>query len=177
MAKKGSKRNKTVETGEVLKSLIDDPTRSVGQIAEELESNRQTVWRKKKKLENDGIIWGYTAITDDSRLNHLAYLILLKTKPLSKEVSELIVSRVENNEMEKQDIRLLDLFYTNGEFDWVLRFSAPDHVTARRYFDTIRVLYDGWLLEKPVMLDLNFCLVVGGKANPNVSTLNDFAAI
>lgn len=176
MAKKGTKRNDSPSYDDVLKCLLDDPTRSVGSIAAELGSNRQTVWRKKRRMEEDKVIWGYTAVADESKLNHIMYLMLMKTKPLSKAIADTIVSRVRDNEMEKQDIRLIDLWYVSGEYDWALRFSGPDHATARRYYDTIRVIYDEYLLEKPVLLGVNFCLVAEGKRNPELDTFYNFVA-
>jgi len=176
LAKKGTKRNDSPSYDDVLRCLLDDPTRSVGSIAADLGSNRQTVWRKKRRMEEDNIIWGYTAVADESKLNHIMYLMLMKTKPLSKVIADTIITRVKENEMEKQDIRLIDLWYVNGEYDWALRFSGPAPATARRYYDTVRVIYDEYLLEKPVLLELNFCLVAEGKRNPELNTFYDFVA-
>ncbi|MBN1539866.1 MAG: winged helix-turn-helix transcriptional regulator, partial [Candidatus Thermoplasmatota archaeon] len=45
----------------ILKELLEDPTRSMREISKKLETYRQTLWRKKKNMEKENIIWGYTA--------------------------------------------------------------------------------------------------------------------
>lgn len=177
MVGKGKKGNRRIDDAEILECLLEDPTRSAGEIARCLGSNRQTIWRRKRRMEENNVIWGYTAVADESKLNHIMYLMLMKTKPLNREVAEKIITRVRGKEMEKQGIRLIDLWYVNGEFDWAHRFSSPDHATARRYYDTIRVMYDEYLLEKPILLEVHFCLVAEGKRNPEIDALTDFVAV
>ncbi|UCE36529.1 MAG: Lrp/AsnC family transcriptional regulator [Thermoplasmata archaeon] len=174
MSNKASKSNKNIYNNEILHALLDDPTKSLRIIAKELKSYRQKIWREKRKLEEEHIIWGYTAVVDERKLNHVSYVMLLKMKPMTKELVDLMLLRLHGKEQEKQNVRLQDLWIVNGEYDWVLRFSAPDHPTARRYYETLRYLYDEYLLEKPVMIDLNFCLVSEGKINPELEKLRDF---
>jgi DNA-binding Lrp family transcriptional regulator len=174
MVDKETPSNKEVLDEKILSALLADPTRSDMEIAEELGTYRQKVWRKKKQLEDDGIIWGYTAVLDEKRLGHVCYIVLMKTKPMSEGLVEILLKRLTGEEPRKQNVRLTNFFYVNGEFDWVLRFSAPDHATARRYYDTLRMLYDEYLLDKPVMIDVNMCLVSEGKRNPEIGMLHDF---
>jgi DNA-binding Lrp family transcriptional regulator len=159
---------------EVLNYLLEDPTRSARDIGKKMNSYRQMVWRKKKELEDNNVIWGYTAVVDESKLNHVIYMMLIKSKPMSRGLADLLIRRITRDEPRKQNVRVINMFYVNGEYDWVLRFSAPDHATARRYYDTIRLLYDEYLLEKPVMIDVNFVLVSEGKSNPEIEKLYDF---
>ncbi len=159
---------------DLLSHLLDDPTRSARDIGKKMNSYRQMVWRKKKELEDDNVIWGYTAVIDDSKLNHIIYIILMKTKPMSRGLADLLIRRITKGEPSKQSVRLTNICYVNGEYDWVMKLSAPDHATARRYYDTIRLLYDEYLLEKPVMIDVNFCLVSEGKTNPEIEKLYEF---
>ena len=164
------KQNKT----DVLDHLLDDPTESIRNIAKKMNSYRQKVWREKKKLEDEHVIWGYTAVIDESKLNHVSYMVLMKTKPMSRELADLMAHGLLKGEAHKQNVRLLNLCRVNGEYDWIMRFSAPDHATARRYYDTLRLFYDEYLLEKPVMVDMCFCLVAEGKRNPEIKRLHDF---
>ena len=176
MAHENTKRNKKTDQESVLESLLEDPTLSVGEIAKKIKSYRQGVWRRKKKLESDGVIWGYTAVIDQKMLGHIMYLVLMKTKPMSRGLAELLIDRIRKDIARRLDVRLTDLWYVNGEFDWVMRFSAPNHSTARRYYDTLRVVFEEYLLEKPVIVDVMFCLVAEGKNNPRIAELYDFAA-
>ena len=85
-----------------------------------------------------------------------------------------MTGRILKPEPEKQDIRLINVLFVNGEYDWLIMFSASDHVTARRYYDSLRVAYDKFLLEKPTIVDMNFALVREGKTNPKVMKLHEF---
>ncbi|UCE73623.1 MAG: hypothetical protein JSV56_11440 [Methanomassiliicoccales archaeon] len=174
MTNKTSISNKKVYNNEILHALLEDPTKSLRIIAKELKSYRQKIWREKKKLEEEHVIWGYTAVIDEGKLNHVSYVMLLKMKPMTKELVDLMLGRLYRKEQEKQNVRLQDLWIVNGEYDWVLRFSAQNHPIARRYYETIRSLYDEYLLEKPVMIDVNFCLVAEGKVNPELEKLREF---
>ncbi|UCG04237.1 MAG: hypothetical protein JSW11_09675 [Candidatus Heimdallarchaeota archaeon] len=174
MGKKSSKSNKNIYNNETLHALLKDPTKSSRIIAKELKSYRQKIWREKKRLEEEHVVWGYTAVIDEGKLNHVSYVMLLKMRPMNKELADLMLKRLYERAQEKQNVRLQDLWIVNGEYDWVLRFSAPNHATARRYYETIRYLYDEYLLEKPVMIDVNFCLVAEGKMNPELEKLREF---
>jgi len=63
---------KATETGgnknDVLKYLIEDASRSIRDIAKKMNSYRQKVWREKKRLEDEHIIWGYTAVVDANKI-------------------------------------------------------------------------------------------------------------
>ena len=101
---------------------------------------------------------------------------MLKSKPMSRGLADLLVDRLRRNAARDINVRLIDLFYVNGEYDWILRFSTPDHATARKYYDTLRTIYEEYLLEKPIMVDVNFCLAAEGKINPEIEDLYKFTA-
>ncbi len=157
----------------IIGALLEDPTRSMREIARELNLYRQTVWRKKKEMEGKNLIWGYTAVIDEHKQDRMTFLVLMKMKPLMKEMAEIIVKRIKMNEPAKKDIRLIDVFQVNGEYDWMIRFSTPYHTAARKYYDTLRVVYREHLLEKPILVDVNFILVAEGKRNPEIDHLFD----
>lgn len=161
----------------VLKHLTDDPTRSIREIAREMGSYRQKVWRKKRKLEEDHVIWGYTAVIDESVMNHVMYMVLMKLKPMTKDLADLIKGRLIRKEPLKQNVRLLNVLYVNGEYDLVVMFSGSDHATARRYYDSLRMVYDEYLIEKPIIIDINLSLIREGKINPKISRLDDFVPL
>lgn len=174
MGENGEKGTKKLRDSEIIKWLLDDPTRSLNMMAKELNIYRQTLWRRKKKLEEDKVIWGYTAVIDETRMNNVVFLILMKMKPTTRGLADLIYKRVVSDEISKSKIRLIDAFHVNGEYDWVLRVAAPDHATARRYYDALRVIYEDYLIEKPVMIDVNFILMAEGKRNPHTEKIYDF---
>ncbi|MGA1872399.1 MAG: Lrp/AsnC family transcriptional regulator [Thermoplasmatota archaeon] len=158
----------------LIEVLLDDPTKSVRDIAREMNCTRQAIWRKKRNLEDENVIWGYTAVVDESKLNHIVFLVLMKMKPMDRKLAETLIHRVAGNEIRRSGIRLIDVFHVNGEFDILVRFSTSDHANARKYYDTLRLIYEDYLLDKPVMVDINFIMMAEGKRNPHLSKLLDF---
>ena len=166
--------SKKLKDSEIIKWLLDDPTRSLNEMAKQLSVYRQTLWRRKKRLEEENVIWSYTAVVDENKMGNVTYLILMKMKPMSRGLADIIYNRVTRGERIKQDVRLIDAFHVNGEFDWILRFSAPNHASARKYYDALRVVFEDYLIEKPLMVDINFILMAEGKRNPETEKLYDF---
>ena len=172
MAEKSTKKNNGEDS--ILKALLEDPTRSLRNIAKELGTYRQKVWREKTKLEEEKKIWGYTGILDEQKMGRSLYVLMLKLKPMSKPLADLMITRITKKEPSKQNVKLTTMFYVNGEYDYIIVFSAPDHSTARRYYESLRVAYDEFLLEKPVIVDVDFCLIREGKINPDIDNLRNF---
>jgi DNA-binding Lrp family transcriptional regulator len=177
MAKDRTKGISIMKNEDLIKSLLDDPTKSTLELAKELKSNRQTIWRNKKKMEDEKIIWGYTAVIDENKLNNIIYLVLMKMKPMTRGMVDITLKRLFNGEQLKHNVRLIDAFHVNGEYDWIIRFSAKDHTTARKYYDTLRVIYEEYLLEKPMIVDINFILIAEGKKNPETDKMYDFVPL
>jgi len=180
MTDKTTASNSIKEIGKddpVLRQLLRDPTQSINEMTKKLKLYRQKIWRRKKRLEEDHVIWGYTAVIDESKLNHVTYLVVMKMKPMTKELADIMLKRIIMGEPSKQHVRIIDVLYLNGEFDWLIRFSAPDHATARRYYDSIRISYQDFLLERPSLVDVNFALVKEGKVNPDIKQLYEFVPL
>jgi DNA-binding Lrp family transcriptional regulator len=161
----------------IIQELLKNPKRTDREIAKKLNTYRQKIWRHRKQLEDTNKIWGYTAITNESERNHVVYLILIKMKPMDEKLSSLIINRNIKKEPSKQKIRLINVLYVNGEYDWLIMFSAPDHKTARRYYDSLRVAYNDYLLEKPKIIDVNFTLIREGKINPDIKKLKTYVPL
>ncbi len=174
MIKEETTSNKKMSDNDIIDFLLEDPTRSIREMAKELKSYRQTIWRRKKKLEDDKTIWGYTAVIDENKRNNILYLVLMKMKPMTAGLADTIIKRMVEREHNKRNIRLIDAFHVNGEYDWIIRFSAPDHAIASSYFDALRLIFEDYLLEKPIIVDVSFILMAEGKRNPDVKKLYDF---
>lgn len=92
-------------------------------------------------MEEGNVVWGYTAVVDETKMNYVLYVVLLKLKPMSKELADLLIKRMTKHEPEKQKVQLINVLCVNGEYDWILMFSAQNHATARRYYNSLRVVY------------------------------------
>jgi len=175
MSKKFNERNTKIHgNNEILNMLLKDPRKSASEIADELKTYRQKVWREIKKLEKKNAIWGYTAVIDEGKIGWKSFIILIKMKPISKKQVDLQIKRLLNNEPEKLSTKLVDFFYINGTYDWIIIFTAEDWATARKYYDSLRIGYREFLREKPELTEIIFPIVRYGKKNPEIEKLRDF---
>ena len=115
-----------------------------------------------------------TSIVDESKLNHVMYLILMKMEPMSKELADLLIKRLIKKIPQKQHVNLLNILYINGQYDLIVMLTAPNHAIARKYYDSLRIEYKEHLIEKPVIVDVNFSLLREGKVNPEIEQLYEF---
>jgi DNA-binding Lrp family transcriptional regulator len=158
----------------ILNELLKDPTRSLEEIARSCNSYRQKVWREKKKLEDSSAIWGYTAVVDENVIEWKVFLLLMRLKPLTTDQARLLINRHLTNAPGKLNIRLMDTYYLNGKYDLLVIFAAPDWMTSRKYYDSIRLEYEEYLEERPEIIDVAFSMIRWGKVNPNLENLREF---
>ena len=148
--------------------LLENPAQGMSKIAETTGMHRRTVWQIQKDLEKDHTIWGYTTVINEQKLNQVVYLLQFKTKPFTKAFADLITQRLMSSEPAKQGVRILDVYYMNGDYDVFIKFSAPDHETARAYFEILRSVYKDHFLDIPRVSYVNLPLVQAGKLNPEL---------
>jgi DNA-binding Lrp family transcriptional regulator len=158
----------------ILNELLRDPTRSLEEIARSCGSYRQKVWREKRKLEDMEAIWGYTAVVDENVIDWKSFILLIKLKPLTADQARLLIKRHLTNAPGELNIRLMDTYYLNGKYDLLVIFAAPNWMTARKYYDSIRLEYDRYLEDRPEIIDVAFSMIRWGKVNPNVNKLKEF---
>ncbi|MBE3120838.1 MAG: Lrp/AsnC family transcriptional regulator [Thermoplasmata archaeon] len=157
----------------VVNCLLEDPTQGMSKIAEKTSMHRRTAWQIQKDLEKDTTIWGYTAVIDEQKIDRAIYVLQFQAKPFSKDFADLILHRLTLGEPMKAGVRILDIYFMNGPYDVFIKFSAPDHATARRYYETLRSVYKDYFLEAPLVSDVNFSLVQAGKLNPELKKIYD----
>ncbi|MEA3559404.1 MAG: hypothetical protein U9R75_09155 [Candidatus Thermoplasmatota archaeon] len=158
----------------ILNELLKDPTRSLEEIARACRSYRQKVWREKRKLEDSGAVWGYTAVVDENAIDWKSFILLIKLKPLTSDQAQLLINRHLTNAPGELSIRLMDTYYLNGKYDLCVIFAAQSGMTARKYYDSIRQEYEDYLEDRPEIIDIAFSLIRWGKVNPNVHKLKEF---
>lgn len=104
-------------------------------------------------------------------------MVQFKTKPLNKEFVDLIIQRLSTGMPAKYGVCIIDIYYIHGDYDVFIKFSAPDHSTARNYCEILRSVYKDHFLENPQISDVNFPLVQTGKLNPEIKKLYDLVPI
>lgn len=160
----------------ILDELLINARQSIQEIAKKCKTYRQKVWRKIKKMEETKTIWGYTAVVNEEKIGWKLFMVFMKMKPLTKEQVELQINRHRKDVPGKLAVRLIDAYYINGTYDWIIIFAAKDWATARKYYDNIRKEYEEYLLEKPEMVDIIFSTIRWGKVNPEIEKLYEFVS-
>ncbi len=108
----------TAKEIEILRKLVDNGRITYTQIARELGMSPAGVMKKVKKLEELGIVKGYTALIDHSKLGKGSkYIILLETEPgKHSEVARKVVEILGNSVLEVHEI--------TGQYDVLLKVIA-----------------------------------------------------
>ncbi|MBU6997671.1 MAG: winged helix-turn-helix transcriptional regulator [Theionarchaea archaeon] len=175
MSQKSNTCNTTFYQNEdFVNELVKDPRRPLSEMAKSLGTYRQKVWRKIKELEEKRVVWGYTAVVDEERMGWKSFIILMKMEPISEKQAQLLIRRVLEQEAEKLKARVVDSFYMNGAYDWIIIFAADSWATARKYYDSIRKEYKAFLTEKPELIDIVFPITRYGKINPDMERIMEF---
>ncbi|MCK4718783.1 MAG: hypothetical protein KAT70_08955, partial [Thermoplasmata archaeon] len=133
----------------------------------------QKCWRKKKDLEENNTIWGYTTVVDYNKLGWSTFILCLQLKPLTREAADLIIARKHEADIAEEGIIVLDFMITIGKYDGIIVFAAPDLVHAKRYYDTIRHLYADIIVTKPSMMQTMFTPILGGRVNPEMDRIHE----
>ena len=158
----------------VLGALMEDPTMPPGQMAGALGISRQTLWKEKRRLERDNRIWGYTTAMDLTSLGWVMGVVLFRTRHLCREFARRGISFFRNRSLAQNGALELDTFITNGEYDMINVFAAPDIVAARRYYEQQRVVFDDHIMGKPHFMEVAFPIYIRGKPNPRVEDFTRF---
>ncbi len=174
MPKSSSEQIKQDEK-KILDELVKNAYKSINHIAKSSGFSRQKVWRVIKNLEKNKTIWGYTAIVDYEKLGKKRYIMLVKrtNKPLSEEILDKVINRDLENMAKKRGIEVINSIYINGEYDWLITFSANDIKDAKNLLELFFKLYPESISE----IDLHqymFPLEYEGILNPEIKKLKDF---
>jgi len=173
LAKRSEKQIKKDKI-KIIDELKKNADKSINDIAKTCGFSRQKVWRIVKDLEKDNTIWGYTSIVDEGKKGMQYYILLLKrsTKPLKPEVIETISSRKIEYFIEKLGCEFVSSLYTHGFYDWVILFTAPDKISAKKVNEIFIDRYHDFLIEIK-LLETVFPVKIQGFVNPEISKFSD----
>ena len=105
----------------------------------------------------------------------MLYVAIFKLKPiLSEKFPYLVIQRLTTEAPSKMGVRLIDVLFKTGSYTSILKFSAQNQKSAKEYFETLRAVYNDYFLEGPLLFEVDFPLVKGGKLNPELEKLYDF---
>ena len=171
---KSSKETILHDEIKVLNALEQDSKESVDEIAKKCRFSRQKVWRIIKDMEKRKIIWGYTAITDETaqKLKHFIVLAKRNTVPFGDEVrKEIILRKLDDYPMDI--IKIENIYLTHGVTDWILTFYAPDIVSAKKFVEETFARFSKYLQEYSIIETLVPVRKQGFK-NPRIKDLVEY---
>ena len=162
----------------ILNELRKNANKSINDIAEKCGFSRQKVWRVINNLEKNHTIWGYVAVVDEEKLDKKGYILLVKrsNKPISQEIKNHIISRDLTDEVDKIGITITDSYFTNGNFDWILCFTANDMREAKSFIEIFIKIYEEFISET-YLIEKMFTAVSSEVTNPDIKKLDDFFKI
>jgi Lrp/AsnC family leucine-responsive transcriptional regulator len=159
----------------ILAELQKNAQESIDMLAKRCGFSRQKVWRIVKRLEKTRLIWGYSAIIDEKKndMNHYTILIKRTTKKLDEKTIDIITSRKLEDIVESIGATIENSYYVNGEYDWIITFTAWNLVQAKKFCESLLALHAG-VIEKTILLETLFAVKSHYILNPESKKLREF---
>lgn len=173
MAKNSAEKIKQ-DKNKLIKELTKNARQSTNELSDKLDFSRQKIWRMIKEIEENGDIWGYSAVVENYGENQNIYFALIKQNiPYLSNIDE-VIKNVKADNSEKIGIKLIGLFYTNGPYDGICMFAAKDIRDAKKYLGYITKQYKDYIIQIE-LIESVFPLIKCGIINPNIDELKKYA--
>jgi len=155
---KSSREQIDKDEKKILSELVKNSNENIETIAKHCGFSRQKVWRAIKRLEEKGLIWGYTAIFNEEKIGLIHFMLMVKrtTKQLEEKTADKIISRRLEDLVAELGITIESSSYVHGEYDWVITFTALDIKQAKKFSDSLITLYPGVIEKIAIMQTLMF---------------------
>jgi DNA-binding Lrp family transcriptional regulator len=155
---KSSREQIDKDEKKILSELVKNSNENIETIAKHCGFSRQKVWRAIKRLEEKGLIWGYTAIFNEEKIGLIHFMLMVKrtTKQLEEKTADKIISRRLEDLVAELGITIESSSYVHGEYDWVITFTALDIKQAKKFSDSLITLHPGVIEKIAIMQTLMF---------------------
>ncbi len=172
---KNSRDHIDLDEKKVLSELMKNSKENIETIGKKCDFSRQKVWRIVKNLEEKHIIWGYTAIFDEKKIDLMHFMIMIKksTKKLEQKTIDIIVSRELEGLGAELGISIESSAYTHGDYDWVITFTAEDLRHAKKFSNSLIALHPG-IIEKITIIQTLMFIKKQYVINPEKIKLREF---
>lgn len=142
----------------ILNILQTNGTESIDVIAKKCNFSRQKVWRIIKKLENEKILWGYSAIFDEERYQLKHYILMIKrtTNPIDKKLIDEILSTRLDELGPGNLVKMEHIEYTNGCFDGIFTFYSKDLITAKKFCERFQQRFNQYVASYELLEGIFF---------------------
>jgi DNA-binding Lrp family transcriptional regulator len=171
---KSSKETMLKDEIKVLDVLEQHAKESVDEIAKRCGVSRQKISRIIKRLEENKIIWGYSAVADGTLREFKHYVLLVKRNTVPFDASfkkEVLFEKLD--EYHPGVVKIEDIFLTHGSFDGVVTFYAPNLIEAKNLIQEIfkRI---GKYFREYILLETLFPIRKKGLKNPQIKELIEY---
>jgi DNA-binding Lrp family transcriptional regulator len=159
----------------ILFELVKNSNENIKTIAKHCGLSTQKVTRAIKKMEAKGIVWGYTAIFDEEKIELTHFILMIKKtikKPGIATADKIILRKIEDI-AEKLGITIENSAYIHGEYDWIITFTSMDIKHGKKLYDSLITLYPHVIQKITIMQTLMF-IRKQYILNPDRKKLKDF---
>jgi DNA-binding Lrp family transcriptional regulator len=171
---KSSKETILHDEIKLMDALEQHAKENIDELAKRCGVSRQKVSRIIKRLEEKKIIWGYTAVTDETakNLKHFNLLVKRTNVPFEDDVrKEVLFDKVDN--IPSGLVKVENIYISHGMFDWIITFYAPDLVSAKKFVELLfnrryKYIKEFFLIETLVPVRKH------GLKNPRIKELVQF---
>jgi DNA-binding Lrp family transcriptional regulator len=170
---KNSKETMMKDEMKVLDVLEQHAKDNVDKIAKKCGFSRQKVWKIIKNLEENKIIWGYSAITDaeEKNLKHFILLVKRTTLPFDDKMKkEMGDTKLDEYFPVPSFVKTDSIYVTHGNYDWALTFYAPDIVAAKTLLNAFSSKFAQYIKEY-LLLETLFPVRKNSFTNPQIKEL------
>ena len=153
------KRNskKLILEKKILNQLQKNCRENLDIIGKKCGCSRYTVAKVMKKLEDKGVILGYSAVINPQKMNINKYYILFKrtSLPIGNDIlKKLPVNNVTDIvPVIPSEIKNVSTYYLNGEFDWMTSFTADSIREAKDFCNKILKMFHKYI-ENLILLEI-----------------------
>jgi DNA-binding Lrp family transcriptional regulator len=163
-------RQKDKKQRMILEELLKDGTQSYATIANKLGMHHNTVKKYITEYEKSGIILGYSADLAYENISDM-YMVLFRCQPFTHNDYELLKERLDKGLLETTELKVLDSYFTVGEFQAAVIIMADNVFALHRYLNYLINSYD--YLKSYVVLQVSRTNQRNLHANKDWNTLED----
>jgi len=131
----------------ILKELQNNCRQNLDEIGKKCGCSRYKVGRFIKKLEENNMILGYSAILNPLKTKEKHFILLIKrtSNPIDDDILNKLPLSSGMDMLPDLKNKLQDTYYVHGKYDWVITFIADDISDAKDFCNKILKFYNKYV--------------------------------
>ncbi|MBN2599554.1 MAG: Lrp/AsnC family transcriptional regulator [Candidatus Thermoplasmatota archaeon] len=171
---KSTKDQMEQDAKRILSELMKNSRERIETIAKNCGFSRQKTLRIIKQLEKEKKIWGYSIVIDNQKQGLQKFMLFVKRTHIAhdqKDIDE-IVKHLMSQIKKDLGITMISSYHIFGEYDWVMLFTAPNIIHARKFTETIMQKFPG--RQSIHISQILFTVRENYIQNPNIIQMKEF---